>query len=73
MMSFRCAVVRAAWVAVLVSGAAYGTAFQNGGFESPVLAGQLSQTERRRLFDHDLRSYDTALGAVRRYETEVVP
>jgi len=42
-------------------------------YESPVLAGQLSQTERRRLFDHDLRSYDTALGAVRRYETEVVP
>ena len=42
-------------------------------YESPVLAGQLSQPERRRLFDHDLRSYDTALQAVQRYEAEVVP
>ena len=31
-------------------------------YESPVLAGQLSQAERRKLFDHDLRSYDRALG-----------
>ena len=42
-------------------------------YESPVLAGQLSQAERRRLFDHDLRSYGTALDAVKRYEAEVVP
>jgi protein phosphatase len=42
-------------------------------YESPLLAGQLSQTERRRLFDHDLRSYGAALGSVRRYEAEVVP
>ena len=42
-------------------------------YESPVLAGQLSQAERRRLFDHDLRSYGTALKAVKQYESEVVP
>jgi protein phosphatase len=42
-------------------------------YESPVLAGQLSQQERRRLFDHDLRSYDSALRAVKRFEAEVVP
>jgi serine/threonine protein phosphatase PrpC len=42
-------------------------------YESPVLAGQLSQAERRRLFDHDLKSYDAALRAVKRYEAEVVP
>jgi protein phosphatase len=42
-------------------------------YESPVLAGELSQTERRRLFSHDLRSYDAALKAVKQYEAEVVP
>jgi PPM family protein phosphatase len=42
-------------------------------YESTVLAGQLSQTERRKLFDHDLRGYDQALGSVKRYEAEVVP
>ena len=42
-------------------------------YESPVLAGELSQTERRRLFDHDLRSYQRALDAVTHYEAEVVP
>jgi serine/threonine protein phosphatase PrpC len=42
-------------------------------YESPVLAGQLSQAERRRLFDHDLRSYGAALRAVKQYEAEVVP
>jgi serine/threonine protein phosphatase PrpC len=42
-------------------------------YQSPVLAGELSQTERRRLFDHDLRSYGSALNAVRRFEAEVVP
>jgi len=42
-------------------------------YESPVLAGQLSRTERRKLFDHDLRSYERALGSVKAYEAEVVP
>jgi protein phosphatase len=42
-------------------------------YESPVLAGQLSQPERRALFDHDLRTYDRALGAVKQYEAQVVP
>jgi protein phosphatase len=42
-------------------------------YESPVLAGELSRTERRRLFGHDLRSYDAALKAVKQYEAEVVP
>ena len=36
-------------------------------YESPVLAGELSQAERRQLFDHDLR-YGAALDAVKRYE-----
>jgi PPM family protein phosphatase len=42
-------------------------------YESTVLAGQLSQTERRTLFNHDLRGYDRALGSVKRYEAEIVP
>jgi len=42
-------------------------------YESPVLAGQLSQAERRKLFDHDLRTYGRALDAVKEYEAEVVP
>jgi protein phosphatase len=42
-------------------------------YESPVLAGQLSRAERSRLFDHDLRSYDRAVAAVKQYEAEVVP
>jgi PPM family protein phosphatase len=42
-------------------------------YESPVLAGQLSEAERRRLFDHDLRTYERALDAVKQYEAEVVP
>jgi serine/threonine protein phosphatase PrpC len=42
-------------------------------YESSVLAGELSQGERRKLFDHDLRSYGSALALVRRYEGEVVP
>jgi len=43
-------------------------------YESPVLAGQLSQSERRKLLGgHDLRSYDAALRALKRYEVEVVP
>jgi serine/threonine protein phosphatase PrpC len=42
-------------------------------YESPMLVAQLSQRERRRLFDHDLRSYRDALGAVSAYETDAVP
>jgi PPM family protein phosphatase len=42
-------------------------------YESPVLAGELSRAERRKLFSHDLRSYDAALRAVKQYEDEVVP
>ena len=42
-------------------------------YESPVLAGQLSQPERRTLFDHDLRTYDRALDTVKQYEAQVVP
>jgi len=42
-------------------------------YESPLLAGQLSQAERRRLFDHDLRGYSSALHAIRAYEKDVVP
>jgi protein phosphatase len=42
-------------------------------YESPLLAGQLSQAERKVLFDHALRSYRTALRAVRGYEAEGVP
>ena len=42
-------------------------------YESPVLAGQLSRAERRRLFDHNLESYDAAVRAIKRYEAEVVP
>ncbi len=42
-------------------------------YQSPVLSGQLSQAERRKLFDHNLESYDTALDSIRRYEAEVVP
>ena len=42
-------------------------------YESPVLAGQLSRAERRRLFDHNLQSYEPAVQAVKRYEAEVVP
>ena len=42
-------------------------------YESPLLAAQLSQAERRRLFNHDLHSYRTALNAVRSYEQDAVP
>jgi serine/threonine protein phosphatase PrpC len=42
-------------------------------YQSPVLAGQLSEAERRRLFDHDLRTYGSALDEVKQYESEVVP
>jgi serine/threonine protein phosphatase PrpC len=42
-------------------------------YVSPVVAAQLSQAERRRLFDHDLTSEETALRKVRRYELEITP
>jgi protein phosphatase len=42
-------------------------------YVSPVLAAQLRESERRRLFDHDLRSYGSARNAVRRYEQAVQP
>jgi PPM family protein phosphatase len=42
-------------------------------YVSPVIAAQLTQSERKRLFDHDLRSYGSARGAVKRYEQEIVP
>jgi len=38
---------------------------------SPLLAAQLTQSERRRLFDHDLRGYGSARDAVTRYENEI--
>jgi PPM family protein phosphatase len=40
-------------------------------YVSPVLAAQLSRNERRKLFDHSLRSEDSALDAVHRYEQEI--
>jgi serine/threonine protein phosphatase PrpC len=40
-------------------------------YVSPLLAAQLSQTERRKLFDHSLRSEGSALGAVRAYEEQI--
>jgi PPM family protein phosphatase len=40
-------------------------------YVSPLLAAQLSRDERRKLFDHSLRSEDSALAAVRRYEREI--
>jgi PPM family protein phosphatase len=39
-------------------------------YVSPLLAAQLSQTERRKLFDHTLRGEGSALDAVRRYEEQ---
>jgi PPM family protein phosphatase len=40
-------------------------------YVSPLLAAQLSEAERRRLFDHELRSEDSARAAVRRYEQQI--
>jgi len=40
-------------------------------YVSPLLAAQLSQAERRKLFDHSLRSESSALAAVRRYEEQI--
>ena len=40
-------------------------------YVSPLLAAQLSQAERQQLFDHTLRSDDSARAAVRRYEEQI--
>ena len=40
-------------------------------YVSPLLAAQLSQAERRRLFDHSLRSEASARAEVRRYEEQI--
>jgi protein phosphatase len=40
-------------------------------YVSPLLAAQLSQTERQKLFDHSLRSEGSARGEVRRYEEQI--
>ncbi len=40
-------------------------------YVSPLLAAQLSQAERRKLFDHNLRTEGSALAAVRAYEEQI--
>jgi PPM family protein phosphatase len=40
-------------------------------YVSPLLAAQLNRDERRKLFDHTLRSEGSALAAVRRYEEQI--
>ena len=42
-------------------------------YKSPLLAAQLSQGERQRLFDHDLRGKAAAIHEVKSYEQDVVP
>ena len=42
-------------------------------YESPLIAAELSQAERKRLFDHHLVSYGDALRSVKRYEQDIVP
>jgi protein phosphatase len=42
-------------------------------WESPLLAANLSQDERRELLDHDLQSRDSAIGEVDEYARDVVP
>jgi PPM family protein phosphatase len=42
-------------------------------YVSRVLAAQLTQPERQHLFDHDLRGFDSAKAAIRRYEEEIPP
>jgi protein phosphatase len=42
-------------------------------YESPLLAANLSQDERRDLFDHDLQSREGAIGEVESYARDVVP
>jgi len=40
-------------------------------YESPLLTAQLSRAERKKLFDHSLRSKSSALDEVRRYEEQL--
>jgi hypothetical protein len=40
-------------------------------YVSPLLTAQLSPSERRKLFDHTLRSDGSARAAVRRYEEQI--
>ena len=40
-------------------------------YQSSLLAAQLSQTERKGLFDHHLESYGSALRQVRKYEGDL--
>jgi hypothetical protein len=40
-------------------------------YESPLLTSQLSQSERRKLFDHSLRSESSARAEVRQYEDQL--
>jgi hypothetical protein len=40
-------------------------------YESPLLTAQLSQQERKKLFDHDLVTESSALAEVHRYEREL--
>ena len=40
-------------------------------YVSPLIAAQLSRPERRKLFDHSLRSEDSARAEVRRYEEQI--
>jgi serine/threonine protein phosphatase PrpC len=40
-------------------------------YVSPLLAAQLSQTERKKLFDHSLESKSSAIGKVHRYEEQI--
>ncbi len=42
-------------------------------YVSRLLAAQLTQPERQHLFDHDLRGFGSAKGAIRRYEEEIPP
>jgi hypothetical protein len=40
-------------------------------YVSPLLSSQLSGSERRKLFDHTLRSDNSARAEVRRYEEQI--
>ena len=42
-------------------------------YVSPLRASELTQAERKKLFDHSLVSYSSAKAAVRHYENEAVP
>jgi PPM family protein phosphatase len=42
-------------------------------YVSPLLVSELTQRERKQLFNHSLRSFSSARDAVRKYETEAVP